>query len=59
MHTDEVYSALMAVIKDFDRKEQVLRVIKSALEAHVTGDNTVDFKSLLELAKSSLTQKTK
>ena len=59
MHTDEVYSALMAVIKDFDRKEQTLKIIKSALEAHVTGDSTVDFKSLLDLTRNSLTQKTK
>ena len=59
MHTDDVYSTLMAIIKDFDKKEQTLKIIHSALEAHVTGDSTVDLKSLLELTQRALTQKLK
>lgn len=59
MNSNEVYASLMQVSKDHSYKESVLLVVKSALEAHLKGDATVDLKEILDTINRGLTQNNK
>lgn len=59
MNSNEVYASLMQVSKDHSYKESVLLVVKSALEAQINGDATVDLKEILDTINRGLTQNNK
>ena len=59
MNSNEVYASLMQVSKDHSYKESVLLVVRSALEAHIRGDTTIDLKEILVMINKSLTQNNK
>jgi 20S proteasome alpha/beta subunit len=59
MSSNEAYASLMQVYKDYSKKEDVLRVVKYALEAHLQQDATVDLEVILDMINKNLTQNNK
>jgi hypothetical protein len=59
MHSNDVYASLMQVYKDYSKKENVLRTVKYALEAHLQQDATVDLEVILDMINENLQQDNK
>jgi 20S proteasome alpha/beta subunit len=59
MSSNEAYASLMQVYKDYSKKEDVLKVVKYALEAHLQQDATVDLEVILDMINKNLTQNNK
>ena len=54
MDPTEVYAALIQVYKDHNKKDGMLRIVKSSIEYHLENPEDVDFKSLLKRIKEVL-----
>ena len=54
MNSNQVYASLIGVFKDHDRKEGLLRVVKSCIEEHLRNPEGVDFERLLKMVKEEL-----
>lgn len=59
MDSNEVYSLLTQVYKDHSKKQDVLRVVKYALQAHLQQDVTVDLEVILDMVNKELTDNNK
>lgn len=59
MSSNEAYASLMQVYKDYSKKEDVLKVVKYALEAHLQEDVTVDLEVILDMINKNLTENNK
>lgn len=59
MHSNNVYASLIQVYKDYVKKEDMLNIIKYALEAHLRQDATVDLEVILDMINENLQQDNK